>query len=66
MPDLITPVRVAATAQGARIPVEAETPQRVAAAAMPTYARYAAAGIAVPFEVEPASFVVVQGRGGGR
>jgi hypothetical protein len=62
MPDLITPARVAANAEGSRIAVAADTPQRVAAAALPTFSRFAAADIAVPFEVEPASFVVVQGR----
>jgi hypothetical protein len=66
MPDLITPARVAANAEGSRIAVAAETPARVAAAALPTFSRYAAADIAVPFEVEPASFVVVQGREIGR
>ncbi|MDQ2079866.1 hypothetical protein RA307_06710 [Xanthobacteraceae bacterium Astr-EGSB] len=66
MPDLITPARVAANAEGSRIVVAAETPVRVAAAALPTFSRYAAADIAVPFEVEPASFVVVQGREIGR
>jgi hypothetical protein len=66
MPDLITPARVAAIASGSRFTVAPDTPARVADAATPTFARYAAADIAVPFEIEPASFVVVQGREGGR
>ena len=66
MPDLITPARVAEIAGGSRFTVVPETTKRVADAATPTFTRYAAADIAVPFEVEPASFVVVQGRESGR
>jgi hypothetical protein len=66
MSDLITPARVAAIAAGSRFAIAPEAPKRVADAATPTFTRYAAAGIAVPFEAEPASFVVVQGRETGR
>jgi hypothetical protein len=66
MSDLITPARVAAIAGGSRFAVAPETPKRVADAATATFTRYQAAAIAVPFEIEPASFVVVQGRETGR
>ena len=66
MSDLITPARVAAIATGSRIDVADGTPQRVADAANPTFARFAAAEIVVPFELEPASFLIAQRRGAGR
>jgi hypothetical protein len=62
MPDEVTPERVAIIAQAARVPLAAEAAARVARATNPTATRFARANVALPFETEPASFVVVQRR----
>ncbi len=57
MPDEVTPERVAVFAASARIPLDEASAARVARAVSPTKARFAAEGIALPLEVEPASFL---------
>ncbi len=66
MPDEVTRDRVAAIAQAARVPLVAESAARVARATSPTAARFAAANVGLRFEIEPASFVVMQRREIGR
>ena len=61
MTDLISPARVADIAAGARVALAADAPSRIANVALGNLQRYAAADIAVPFEVEPSTFAVVQG-----
>lgn len=65
MPD-VSSDRIAAIAAAARVVIEPETAARVAGAVAPTVARYGAAAIAVPFEIEPSSFAAVQRREIGR
>jgi hypothetical protein len=62
MPDEVPPERVQAIAAAARVPLEPQSAARVARAVGPTVARLASAGLACPFETEPASFVAVQRR----
>ena len=62
MPDDINPERVRLIARAARIALPADAPPRIARAVSPTITRFAAEKLAVPFEVEPSTFVVVQRR----
>jgi hypothetical protein len=66
MSQKITPDRVAAIAAAARVPLAAEDAARIAGAVAPTAARFAAAGIELPLEIEPSTFVAVQRRMSGR
>ena len=59
MPDEVTAERVAAIAASARIPLDASTVERVARTVNPTVTRFFAEKIALPMEIEPATFVVV-------
>ena len=61
MPD-VSPERIAALAAAARVPLSNDAPGRIARAVTPTVTRYAAENIAIPFETEPSSFIVVQRR----
>jgi len=61
-----TPDTVAAMARAAGVSLDAATTARVARAIAPTAARIAQGGIAVSFEVEPATFLAVARRGGHR
>jgi len=63
MPDEVTPERVAAIAAAARVPLEQTSAARVANAVNPTVARFAAQKIALPLEVEPATYAVVARQG---
>jgi hypothetical protein len=63
MPEDVTPERVAAIATAARVPLDQTAATRVARAVNPTVTRFAAEKIALPLEVEPATFAVVA-RGG--
>ena len=63
MPNEVTPERVAAIAAAARVPLEQSSAARVAKAVNPTVTRFAAQMIALPLEVEPATYAVVAGRG---
>jgi len=60
MPDQVTPERVAAIAAAARVPIQPGAEARIAQAVGPTAARFAAIDLAMPLEIEPSSFVVVQ------
>jgi hypothetical protein len=66
MPDEITPERIATLASAARVPLAPDAPARIARAVTPTVARYAAEKIAIPFETEPSSFLVMQRKDAGR
>ena len=61
MPD-VDPERIRVLAEAARIPLRAESPERIARAVTPTVTRFAAENLAIPLETEPATFVVVQRR----
>ena len=63
MPNEVTPERVAAIAAAARVPLEQSSAARVAKAVNPTVTRFAAQRIALPLEVEPATYSVVVCRG---
>jgi hypothetical protein len=56
----VTPERVKTMAAAARIAVADDGAARIARAVNSTVARYAAGSIAIPLEIEPASFIVVQ------
>jgi len=62
MANELTTERVAILAAAARVQLDAATAARVARAVSPTVGRFSAPDIVVPFEVEPATFVVVQHR----
>ena len=64
MPD-VSPERVSALAAAARIPLTPDAPARIARAVTPTVTRFAAEGIALEMETEPASFVAVQRKDAG-
>jgi len=59
MPDEVAPERVAAIAAAARVPLEQTSAARVAKAVNPTVKRFAAQMIALPLEVEPATYAIV-------
>jgi hypothetical protein len=62
MTDDITADRVALFAAAARVQLDAAAAARVARAVSPTVGRFSAPDIVVPFEVEPATFLLVQHR----
>jgi hypothetical protein len=62
MPDDKSSDRVTALAAAACVPLAPDDAGRIARATAPTAARFAAAQIDLPLEVEPASFNVVQRR----
>ena len=59
MPDEVTPERIAVMSTAARVPLDAESCARVARAVSPTIMRFAAADVAIEFEVEPSSFTAI-------
>jgi hypothetical protein len=63
MPEDVTPERVAAIATAARVPLDQTAATRVARAVSPTVTRFTAEKIALPLEIEPATFAVVAHRG---
>ena len=63
MPDEVTPQRVAAIAAAARLPLDQTAAARVARAVNPTVMRFAAEKLALPLEVEPATYAVVARQG---
>jgi len=63
MPDEVTPERVAAIAAAARVPLDQTAAARVARAVNPTVSRFAAEKLALPLEVEPATYAVVARQG---
>ena len=62
MADDVDPDRVRLIATAARIPIGADTPARIARAVTPIVTRFAAEKLALPFEIEPSTYVVVQRR----
>jgi hypothetical protein len=65
MPD-VSPERIRIIAGAARIPIAPESAERVAAAVTPAVDRISEANLALPLEIEPASFMAVQQRETGR
>ena len=63
MSDEVRPERVAAIAAAACVPLDQISATRVAGAVNPTVTRFAAEKIALPLEVEPATYVVVARQG---
>jgi hypothetical protein len=63
MPDEVTPERVAAIAAAAGVPLDQTVAARVARAVNPTVTRFAAEKLALPMEVEPATYAVVARQG---
>jgi hypothetical protein len=63
MPEDVTPERVAGVATAARVPLDQTAATRVARAVHPTVTRFTAEKIALPLEIEPATFAVVAHRG---
>ena len=63
MPDEVTPERVAAIAAAARVPLGQTSAARLAKAVNPTVTRFAVQMIALPLEIEPATYAVVAGQG---
>jgi hypothetical protein len=62
MANDITGDRVGVLAAAARVPLDAAAAARVARAVSPTVGRFSAPDVVIPFEVEPATFLVVQHR----
>jgi hypothetical protein len=63
MSDEVTPERVASIAAAARVPLDETLAARVACAVNPTVTRFAAEKLALPLEVEPATYTVVARQG---
>ena len=66
MADKVTPERIATFAAAARIPIQDGAAARIAKAVSPTVARISEQNIQLPFEIEPASFVVIARKGAKR
>jgi hypothetical protein len=62
MANGLTAEQVAIFASAARVQLDAAAAARVARAVSPISERFSASDIVVPFEVEPATFVLVQHR----
>jgi hypothetical protein len=62
MANELTAEGVAILAAAAGVHVDTATAARVARAVNPTVGRFLAPDVVVPFEIEPATFVVVQHR----
>lgn len=60
MPSDISPERIAALAADAGFSLSEADAARIARAATPMLARFAAGGIAMPLETEPSTFVALQ------
>lgn len=63
MAEKVTPERITTFAAAARVPIPQGAAARIAKAVEPTVARMDALNLQLPFEIEPASFVVVARRG---
>jgi ABC-type ATPase with predicted acetyltransferase domain len=62
MANELTAERVAVLAAAARVHLDTATAARVARTVSPTVGQFSTPDIVVPFEIEPATFVVVQHR----
>jgi hypothetical protein len=60
MSDQVLTAQVAANAASVRVALEPGSAERIGGAVAPMRARYGAANLAVPFEIEPMSYAVVQ------
>jgi hypothetical protein len=60
MSDNVTAERIETIAAAAGVPLEPGAAARIAHAVSPTIARFTAGPVAMPFETEPSTFVVVQ------
>jgi hypothetical protein len=60
MPDDTLPERIRLNAAAVRVALDPDTPARIARAVTPTLARLEAEKLALPMEVEPSTFTVVQ------
>jgi len=60
MAEEINPERVRMIAEAAGIAIGADVPARVARAVSPTVMRFAAEKPAIPLEIEPSTFILVQ------
>jgi hypothetical protein len=60
MPENDLPERVRLNAAAARIALGPDAPSRIARAVTPTLARLEQANLAIPLEVEPSTFSVIQ------
>ena len=58
----VSPERVLVIAKAARIPIEADSAKRVAGAVATAVKRLADAGLTLPLEIEPSSFMLIQQR----
>lgn len=59
MPDHVSPERVAAIAAAAGIPLRQSTDARIARGVSSTAGRFRTGNVDVPFEAEPATYLVV-------
>jgi hypothetical protein len=66
LPDDVSTERVALVAAAARVPLSTDSVARIARAVTPTVSRFSAGPVDMPFETEPATFVVVQHKDAGR
>jgi hypothetical protein len=66
MPDKVTPERIAVLAKAARVPIPGTSPERITNATAAVILRMAEESIALPMEVEPATFVVIARKGAKR
>jgi hypothetical protein len=55
-----TPKEIKAVAEVAGVPVSADVSERVANSMGPAFESFAAVAVTLPFDLEPANFVVVQ------
>jgi hypothetical protein len=60
MPDDDLPNRIRLNAEAARVALGADVPARIARAVTPVVTRFAAERLAIPMEVEPSTFLLVQ------
>jgi hypothetical protein len=62
MSDQVDPERIRIISEAARVPLAKDAQARVARAVTPSVTRFAAGPVAIPFETEPSTFLVVQRR----
>ncbi|HZV20769.1 MAG TPA: hypothetical protein VE986_04405 [Hyphomicrobiales bacterium] len=62
----VSPKRIEAISEAARIPLDPAAVQRVSGAVAATIKRLASADLAIALEVEPMTFVAIQKAGGKR
>jgi hypothetical protein len=65
MPETVSKKRIVAIADAARVPLAPDAAGRIARAVTMPVTRFAAAGIALDMEIEPATFVAIQRKDAG-